>query len=137
MFCMMDVSGSMDEHKKVNAKLFYMCLYKFLQRNYDKVDVVFLRHTTTAEEVDEVLEDVKSRIMKKQELEAEEIGEAVKGISPALLNREPDLPWAQIAGMRDQLAHRYFDTSRAMLGATVDHDLPELQEAVARLLDDA
>ncbi len=53
MFCMMDVSGSMDEHKKANAKLFYMLLYRFLKRNYAKVDVVFIRHTTEAEEVDE------------------------------------------------------------------------------------
>lgn len=53
MFCMMDVSGSMDEHKKANAKLFYMLLYRFLKRNYEQVDVVFIRHTTEAEEVDE------------------------------------------------------------------------------------
>lgn len=53
MFCLMDVSGSMDEHKKANAKLFYMLLYRFLKRNYQKVDIVFIRHTTEAEEVDE------------------------------------------------------------------------------------
>lgn len=40
-----------------------------------------------------------------------EIGEAVKRLSPALLSSEPDLPWEEIAGMRDRLAHRYFDTS--------------------------
>lgn len=53
MFCLMDVSGSMDEVKKNNAKLFYMLLYRFLKRNYGKVDVVFIRHTDEAEEVDE------------------------------------------------------------------------------------
>lgn len=66
-----------------------------------------------------------------------EVGEAVKGISPGLLDREPDLPWAEIAGMRDHLAHRYFDTSHAILRATVDHDLPQLREAVERLTDHA
>ena len=41
-----------------------------------------------------------------------EIGEAVKGLSADLLATEADLPWTQIAGMRDRLAHRYFDTRR-------------------------
>lgn len=53
MFCLMDVSGSMDEQKKNNAKLFYMLLHRFLKRNYAKVDVVFVRHTNDAQEVDE------------------------------------------------------------------------------------
>lgn len=53
MFCLMDVSGSMDQEKKNNAKLFYMLLHDFLQRNYDKVDLIFVRHTTEADEVDE------------------------------------------------------------------------------------
>ncbi len=62
-----------------------------------------------------------------------EIGEAVKGIDPELLGREPDTPWADIAGMRDHLAHRYFDTAHAIVQATVDHDLPSLEAAVTRL----
>jgi uncharacterized protein with HEPN domain len=63
-----------------------------------------------------------------------EVGEAVKALSPELLENEAEFPWAQIAGMRDRLAHRYFDTSHAILEATVQHDLPELEEAVRRLL---
>ena len=62
-----------------------------------------------------------------------EIGEAVKGLSADLLATEPDLPWAQIAGMRDRLAHRYFDTSHAIVQGTVDQDLPVLAAAVERL----
>lgn len=65
-----------------------------------------------------------------------EIGEAVKGLSPELLNREPSIPWSEIARMRDHLAHRYFDTSHAIVQATVDHDLDELDAAVARLEGD-
>ena len=53
MFCVMDVSGSMDEEKKNIAKRFFMLLYLFLDRNYEKIDVVFIRHHTSAEEVDE------------------------------------------------------------------------------------
>lgn len=53
MFCVMDVSGSMDEAKKQMAKRFFMLLYLFLNRNYEKIEVVFIRHHTAAEEVDE------------------------------------------------------------------------------------
>ena len=53
MFCLMDVSGSMGEREKDLAKRFYMLLYLFLKRRYEKVDVVFIRHTHHAEEVDE------------------------------------------------------------------------------------
>ena len=63
-----------------------------------------------------------------------EIGEAVKRLSPALLSSEPDLPWEEIAGMRDRLAHRYFDTSHAIVQATIDNDIPELDLAEQRLL---
>ncbi|MGV8899405.1 MAG: YeaH/YhbH family protein [Burkholderiaceae bacterium] len=53
MFCLMDVSGSMDELKKDTAKRFFILLYLFLQRAYDKIEVVFIRHHTMADEVDE------------------------------------------------------------------------------------
>jgi uncharacterized sporulation protein YeaH/YhbH (DUF444 family) len=53
MFCLMDVSGSMSEHMKDLAKRFYMLLYVFLTRRYRYVEIVFIRHTDRAEEVDE------------------------------------------------------------------------------------
>ncbi|MBD5800877.1 hypothetical protein AZOA_02780 [Azoarcus sp. Aa7] len=53
MFCVMDVSGSMDEEKKATAKRFFMLLYLFLTRTYEHIDVVFIRHHTVAKEVDE------------------------------------------------------------------------------------
>jgi uncharacterized sporulation protein YeaH/YhbH (DUF444 family) len=53
MFCIMDVSGSMDEAKKDIAKRFFILLYLFLTRAYEKIDVVFIRHHTSAVEVDE------------------------------------------------------------------------------------
>ncbi len=53
MFCLMDVSGSMTEDMKDLAKRFYMLLYLFLQRRYKQVEVVFIRHTHEAKEVDE------------------------------------------------------------------------------------
>ena len=53
MFCLMDVSGSMGEREKDLAKRFYMLLHLFLKRRYEKVDVVFIRHTHDAQEIDE------------------------------------------------------------------------------------
>jgi uncharacterized protein len=53
MFCLMDVSGSMTEHMKGLAKRFYKLLYLFLRRRYKDVDLVFIRHTHMAREVDE------------------------------------------------------------------------------------
>ena len=53
MFCVMDVSGSMDEEKKSIAKRFFMLLYLFLTRSYEHIDVVFIRHHTVAKEVNE------------------------------------------------------------------------------------
>lgn len=53
MFCLMDVSGSMDQATKDIAKRFYILLYLFLTRTYKNVEVVFIRHHTQAKEVDE------------------------------------------------------------------------------------
>jgi len=53
MFCLMDVSGSMTEDMKDLAKRFFSLLYLFLERRYRHVDLVFIRHTHIAQEVDE------------------------------------------------------------------------------------
>src|SRR5207253_5875455 len=53
MFCLMDVSGSMDEQRKDLAKRFFILLYLFLSRHYEKTEVIFIRHHTQAAEVTE------------------------------------------------------------------------------------
>ena len=53
MFCLMDVSGSMDEGRKELSKRFFILLYLFLTRHYEKIELVFIRHHTKAAEVDE------------------------------------------------------------------------------------
>ncbi|MBR8842741.1 MULTISPECIES: YeaH/YhbH family protein [Pseudoalteromonas] len=53
MFCLMDVSGSMDQATKDMAKRFYILLYQFLTRTYKDIEVVYIRHHTQAKEVDE------------------------------------------------------------------------------------
>jgi uncharacterized protein with HEPN domain len=64
-----------------------------------------------------------------------EIGEAVQHLDPDLLDREPDIPWSQVARMRELLARRDYDPTHAIVGDCVRHDLPDLLAAVLRLLD--
>jgi uncharacterized protein with HEPN domain len=62
-----------------------------------------------------------------------EIGEAVKDIDEAMLATEPEIPWQSISRMRDRLTHHYFDTSYAVIQATVHDELPFLEIAVGRI----
>lgn len=64
-----------------------------------------------------------------------EIGEAVKALPQDILASRHEMPWNEIAQMRDRLAHRYFDTSHAIVAATIERDLPELESVVRSLFD--
>lgn len=64
-----------------------------------------------------------------------EIGEAVKAISPDMLEGEPTIPWREIARMRDHLAHHYFDIDHAIVQDVVDTELAPLLNAVRTLID--
>lgn len=59
-----------------------------------------------------------------------EVGEAVKGLSSEARGLAPDIPWGDVARMRDLLTHRYFDTSHAVVAHTVERDLSTLGRAV-------
>jgi uncharacterized protein with HEPN domain len=59
----------------------------------------------------------------------------VKALPADMLSSQAGIPWAQIARMRDHLAHRYFDTDHSVLRATVDNDLPELEHAVQAMAE--
>ena len=62
------------------------------------------------------------------------IGEAVKQLSNATKEGRPEVPWKQIAGMRDRLTHDYFGVDLALVWRVVERDLPALQAAVMALL---
>lgn len=87
-----------------------------------------IKHYLTRDGADEdmVFDAIRVRLI--------EIGEAVKDIDPALLVTEPGIPWTDISRMRDQLAHRYFDTAHSIVRTTAAHDVPALAAAVKRIL---
>ena len=58
------------------------------------------------------------------------IGEAVKHLSDSVRNRRPDIPWKQIAGMRDRLTHGYFGVDLALVWRVLERDLPSLDAAI-------
>lgn len=62
-----------------------------------------------------------------------EIGEAANNVDPELRDTEPDIPWRQIVNMRNELAHRYWDTAHALILEVAANRLPELQEAITRM----
>ena len=87
MFCVMDVSGSMDEQRKDLAKRFFMLLYLFLKRNYERIDVVFIRHHTVAKEVSE--ED----FFHSRESGGTVVSSALKLVTEVIHDRYPPSQW--------------------------------------------
>lgn len=65
------------------------------------------------------------------------IGEAVKRLSPETTTGRPEIPWKQIAGMRDRLMHAYFGVDLALVWRVVERDVPVLRNAVTALLSPA
>lgn len=87
MFCLLDVSGSMDEGRKNIAKRFFMLLYLFLTRNYERIEVVFIRHHTVASEVDE------DEFFTSRESGGTVVSSALELMRKIILDRYPSSQW--------------------------------------------
>lgn len=115
MFCLMDVSGSMDEDKKTKAKILFYLTYMLLQQNYESVDVVFVRHHTTAKEVDE-----------KEFFYGTETGGTMVSSGLAMVN--------------DIIEKRYLGKNYDIYmtqgsdGDNFEHDMPKTEEEMRKLL---
>jgi len=62
------------------------------------------------------------------------IGEAVKNLSDELKAKHPQIPWKEIAGMRDKLIHQYFGVNLDLVWETIKTKLPELKTQISRIL---
>lgn len=87
MFCLMDVSGSMDQTKKEMAKRFFMLLYLFLNKHYQKIEVVFIRHHTSAKEVGE------EEFFYSRETGGTVVSSALELLHHTILDRYPSSLW--------------------------------------------
>ncbi|TDF34963.1 YeaH/YhbH family protein [Alteromonadaceae bacterium M269] len=87
MFCLMDVSGSMNQATKDMAKRFYILLYSFLSRSYKDVEVVYIRHHTIAKEVDE------QEFFYSQETGGTVVSSALKLMQDIVQERYPSDVW--------------------------------------------
>jgi len=64
------------------------------------------------------------------------IGEAAKNVPEQIRKKYPDVPWKQMAGMRDKLIHEYFGVDLEILWETAKDDLPHLKTAVSKVFED-
>ena len=87
MFCIMDVSGSMDEIKKDLAKRFFILLYLFLTKTYQKIQIIFIRHHTTSKEVDE------QEFFYSRETGGTVVSSALELMAEIIINRFPTNDW--------------------------------------------
>lgn len=108
-----------------------------------KEDNIFLKHILDSiNQIDEYLNGVKFEAFIKRKLiqdgvirQLEIIGEATKNLSPELREKYSNVPWEDIAGMRDKLIHHYFGVDLEAVWDTAAKDLPDLKENVKKILE--
>ena len=120
MFCLMDVSGSMTQMHKDIAKRFFILLYLFLKKNYKKIEVVFIRHHTSAKEVDE------EEFFYSRETGGTIVSSALKLTRDIIEERYPVAEWNLYAAQASD-GDNWNDDSPACAKLIEDELLPKLQ----------
>lgn len=120
MFCLMDVSGSMDESRKDMAKRFFILLYLFLTRVYEKIEVVFIRHHTQAAEVDE------DEFFHSRESGGTVVSSALKLMLEVVEKRYPTTEWNIYAAQASD-GENWDDDSSICSELLIDKIMPLLQ----------
>lgn len=120
MFCIMDVSGSMNQATKDMAKRFFILLYLFLQRNYDHTEVVFIRHHTSAKEVSE------EEFFYSRETGGTIVSSALHLMKSVMEKRFPISEW-NIYGAQASDGDNWNDDSSTCFDILTHHILPKVQ----------
>lgn len=120
MFCIMDVSGSMTQGIKDIAKRFFILLYLFLQRSYEHTDVVFIRHHTSAKEVDE------EEFFHSRETGGTIVSSALELMNEIIEKRYPAAQW-NIYGAQASDGDNWNDDSSNCYRLLSDKILPSVQ----------
>jgi len=120
VFCLMDVSGSMTQDIKDMAKRFFILLYMFLKRNYQKIDVVFIRHHTNASEVDE------DTFFYSRETGGTLVSSALRLMDEIIHERYPEDSWNIYAAQASD-GDNWADDSPACRNMLINKILPKLQ----------
>jgi uncharacterized protein with HEPN domain len=102
----------------------------FLQHILDAAERIQRHIHCTDQQAFLVNELIQDAVLRQLEI----IGEAVKHLSAALRNNNPDIPWKSIAGTRDELIHHYFGLNMDIIWQAVQNDIPILKSKVAALL---
>ncbi|MFW6194758.1 MAG: DUF86 domain-containing protein [Halobacteriota archaeon] len=64
------------------------------------------------------------------------IGEATKSIPDSIRDRYPDIPWKDMAGMRDKVIHGYFGVDSRVVWETASHRIPQIKPLIQKVLED-
>ena len=130
MFCLMDVSGSMGEREKDLAKRFFMLLHLFLDRCYDRTEIVFIRHTHEAKEVDE------ETFFYSQESGGTVISTALREMQKVMADRYPPSQWNIYAAQASD-GENYSGDSEKCVKLLTETLLPQCQYyAYIEILDE-
>jgi hypothetical protein len=120
MFCLMDVSGSMGEFEKDIAKRFFILLYMFLSRAYERIELVFIRHHTVAKEVDE------QEFFYSRETGGTVVSSALKLMEEIILERYPTTEWNLYAAQASD-GDNWTDDSPVCRDLLINGIMPYLQ----------
>ena len=120
MFCLMDVSGSMNQATKDIAKRFFILLYLFLKRNYERTEVVFIRHHTSAKEVDE------EEFFYSRETGGTIVSSALRLMKEILEERYPTSEW-NVYGAQASDGDNWNDDSSICYDLLVNEIVPKVQ----------